>query len=122
MVDHKHLRRLDRIWVANPRYFITVCMENRQKSLASEKAVAVLCSEWKGALDKHGWAVGSYVVMPDHVHFFCTDGEQGVTLSDFMGKWKEWTAKRLKQEADLSGKIWQSGFFDHLLRSAESYS
>ena len=122
MVDHKHLRRLDRIWVANPRYFITVCMENRQKSLASEKAVAVLCSEWKGALDKHGWAVGSYVVMPDHVHFFCTDGEQGVTLSDFIGKWKEWTAKRLKQEADLSGKIWQSGFFDHLLRSAESYS
>jgi REP element-mobilizing transposase RayT len=97
-------------------------MENRQKSLASEKAVAVLCSEWKGALDKHGWAVGSYVVMPDHVHFFCTDGEQGVTLSDFIGKWKEWTAKRLKQEADLSGKIWQSGFFDHLLRSAESYS
>ena len=60
--------------------------------------------------------------MPDHVHFFCTDGEQSVTLSEFAGKWKEWTAKALKWQAGLDGQIWQSGFFDHLLRSSESYS
>jgi len=122
MSDHKHLKRLDRIWVVNPRYFITVCTENRRKILASEKAVSVLSREWESAIDRHGWAVGSYVIMPDHVHFFCTDGEQGVKLSEFIGKWKEWTAKTLKREAALNGQIWQGGFFDHLLRSAESYS
>lgn len=43
-------------------------------------------------------------------------------LSDFIGKWKEWTAKALKREVGLERQIWQSGFFDHLLRSSESYS
>jgi REP element-mobilizing transposase RayT len=122
MPDHKHLSRLDRIWITNPRYFITVCTEKRRKILAGEKTVFVLCREWESAMERHGWAVGSYVVMPDHVHFFCTDGEQGVTLSEFIGKWKEWTAKALKREAGLGGQIWQKGFFDHLLRSSESYS
>jgi REP element-mobilizing transposase RayT len=122
MPEHKHLKRLDRIWITNPRYFITVCTENRRPILASEETVSVLRKEWEAAMERHGWAVGSYVVMPDHVHFFCTDGEQGVTLSEFVGKWKEWTAKALKQTAGLDGHIWQSGFFDHLLRSSESYS
>ena len=60
--------------------------------------------------------------MPDHIHFFCTDTEQGTTLSQFMKKWKEWTSKRLKREAGLADFYWQRGFFDHVLRSSESYS
>ena len=122
MPEHKHLKRLDKIWTANPRYFITVCTENRRQILASEEKAAVLISEWEAAMERHGWAVGSYVIMPDHVHFFCTDSEQGILLSEFVGKWKEWTAKALKRKAGLDGQIWQSGFFDHLLRSSESYS
>jgi REP element-mobilizing transposase RayT len=122
MPDYKHLIRLDRMWITNPRYFITICTVNRRKILAEEKAVFVLRREWESAMERHGWAIGSYVVMPDHVHFFCTDGEQGVRLSEFVGKWKEWTTKALKREAGLDGQIWQKGFFDHLLRSSESYS
>jgi len=122
MQNHKHLKRLDRIWITNPRYFITICTEGRRNILATEKVVTVLCEEWLSATDRHGWAIGSYCVMPDHVHFFCTDGEQGVTLSGFLAKWKEWTTKRLNREVGIDGKIWQKGFFDHLLRSSESYS
>lgn len=84
--------------------------------------VDILCKEWAGAWDRHGWAVGSYVVMPDHVHFFCTDGGIGTTFSRFVGAWKEWTAKTIIQECNLGSPIWQKGFFDHLLRSDESYS
>ena len=119
---HKHLLRLDRVWVSNPRYFVTICTENRKKILDNRNVVSVLRKEWEQSFLRYGWAVGSYVVMPDHVHFFCTDGEQGATLSKFIGTWKEWTAKALKQELGLVGSVWQKGFFDHLLRSSESYS
>ncbi len=119
---HKHLNRLDRIWVSNPRYLITVCTHNRRKILADKRIAAVFRQEWEGAWDRHGWAVGSFVIMPDHIHFFCTDGERGTTLSRFVGGWKEWTAKALKRELDIEGAVWQKGFFDHLLRSSESYS
>lgn len=118
----KHLMRLSQIWVANPRYFITVCTQQRRPILATATATALLIEEWRSALDRHGWAVGSYCVMPDHVHFFCTDAACKTTLFGFVGTWKEWTAKRLKRGLGLDGVVWQKGFFDHLLRSSESYS
>jgi len=62
--------------------------------------------------------VGRYVIMPDHAHFFAAPvHENQNALSVVIGRWKEWTAKRLAQ-----GPIWQPEFFDHLLRSAESRS
>jgi len=122
MVIHKHLSRLSNVWVNNPRYFVTICTYNRREVLANDKVAEILRIEWDGAWDRHGWAIGSYVVMPDHVHFFCTDGELGTTLSHFIGSWKEWTSKAIKSELSIDGSIWQKGFFDHLLRSDESYS
>jgi len=39
-----------------------------------------------------------------------------------MQRWKEWTSKRIVRGLKLSGRIWQEEFFDHVLRSVESYS
>jgi len=60
--------------------------------------------------------------MPDHVHFFCWSRAEGGTLSEFVGKWKEWTSKRISRFLGLTGPIWQQEFFDHVLRSNESYA
>ena len=51
---------------------------------------------WRSAQERHGWSIGPYVIMPDHVHFFATPTDDAsATLASFMGAWKEWTAKRL---------------------------
>jgi putative transposase len=39
-----------------------------------------------------------------------------------MQAWKQWTSKRMARELNFSGNIWQEEFFDHVLRSSESYS
>ncbi len=49
-----------------------------------------------------------------------------------MQKWKQWTSKRIGREiavavigdpgAKQRGMVWQGEFFDHVLRSSESYS
>ena len=36
--------------------------------------------------------------------------------------WKQWTSKRIGPESDIEGQVWQAEFFDHVLRSEESYS
>jgi len=59
--------------------------------------------------------------MPDHVHFFCSAELNAKLLPAFMQAWKQWTSKRIAQEIKLSGHIWQDEFFDHILRSSESY-
>jgi putative transposase len=39
-----------------------------------------------------------------------------------MQAWKQWTCKRMTRELNFSGSVWQEEFFDHVLRSSESYS
>jgi REP element-mobilizing transposase RayT len=67
---YRHLRRLDRIWPDSPIYFITMCTKNRRSVLARDEASEILIREWDAAHKRHGWAIGRYVIMPDHVHFF----------------------------------------------------
>jgi len=76
---------------------------------------------WRNAPDVYGWLVGRYVIMPDHVHFFAAPrGDNAKSLSTFVGGWKRWT-RRLIREAGLKEFAWQREFFDHLMRSDESY-
>ena len=39
-----------------------------------------------------------------------------------MQMWKQWTSKRMARELNFNGNVWQAEFFDHVLRSSESYS
>jgi len=119
---HKHLRRLERIWIDWPIYFITTCTSKQRSILASKEVATFLVDEWLNAHDRHGWAIGRYVIMPDHVHFFCSAELDAKALLTFMQAWKQWTSKRMARELNFSGNIWQEEFFDHVLRSSESDS
>jgi REP element-mobilizing transposase RayT len=120
----KHLQRLDTIFEAwrGQIFFITVCVRHRQKALSDTKVADILIRAWKDALDIHGWAIGRYVIMPDHLHFFAAQSsEHSKDLSGFVGGWKYHTQARIRKEV-LSSFAWQKEFFDHLLRSDESYT
>jgi REP element-mobilizing transposase RayT len=119
---HKHLRRLERVWIDRPIYFMTTCTFGRCPILTSKEVAKILIDEWRNAHDRHGWAIGRYVIMPDHVHFFCSAELGAKALPTFMQAWKQWTSKRLTRELKLSGTVRQEEFFDHVLRSSESYS
>ena len=86
---HKHLRRLERVWVNWPIYFITTCTFERRPILNSSQVAAILVQEWRTAHKRHGWAIGRYVIMPDHVHFFCRAGLSAKPLGMFMQNWKQ---------------------------------
>jgi REP element-mobilizing transposase RayT len=119
---HKHLRRLERTWVASPLYFVTTCTLRRRKVLAEKRVAEILVEEWQAARERHGWTVGRYVIMPDHVHFFCAAQLKTRKLQAFIQKWKEWSSKRASRELQMPAGLWQEEFFDHVLRSNESYN
>lgn len=121
-MEYTHLKRLDRIWINNPIFFITTCTDNRRDILANSQSASILIREWKSAKERHDWHVGRYVIMPNHVHFFCAPGNEAKDLSLFMKFWKEWTSKRIRKLSSIDGNIWQSEFFDHLLCNEESYA
>lgn len=124
---HKHLRRLERVWLEPAIYYITICTFQRKPILATEFVAQILVQEWKNARKRHGWAVGRYVIMPDHVHFFCAAELDAKSLSDFIREWKSWTSRRIhalrpRPATAATTALWQREFFDHVLRSGESYS
>lgn len=119
---HKHLSRLDRVWIRDPIYFVTTSTLHRRRVLANDTAHTICIEVWENTRSLYGWHVGRYVVMPEHVHFFCAPGRNAKPLGTFVCKWKEWTAKYLHRRADVAVPLWQEEFFDHLLRSSESYS
>jgi REP-associated tyrosine transposase len=111
--------RLRRIFNHDPLFFITFCTHERKKLLASDAVDAAFVAFASQANSQRNIAVGRYVIMPDHVHFFVR-GSDDFQLGPWIGRLKQVLAKQIALTETLP--TWQRGFFDHVLRSDESYS
>src|SRR6185295_16138125 len=65
--------------------------------------------------------LGKYVLMPDHFHAFVALDDQRLLLSEWMKALKNALSKILRLQ-NISAPHFQKDFFDHVLRSSESYS
>jgi len=118
--DRKHLQRLRVAFKRPPIYFVTITVLDRRKALVDHGLAPVVVSALEEASQMNGWLVGRYVIMPDHVHFFCGAGASVNDLSKFVGCLKALSTRHAWAEG-WHGRLWQKEFHDHLLRSAESY-
>ena len=115
----ERLRRLDRIFSPSPIFFVTTCVFDRKPVLASSELHQAFV-EFAHRGEEHGAYVGSYVIMPDHLHLFVALADDQL-LGDWVKSLKNSLSKALRI-AGISAPHWQKGFFDHVLRSDESYS
>jgi putative transposase len=122
MPRRAHLHRLSNVWLDNPIFFLTACVSRRRQALANPAAAHELRKAWVAAQAIHGWRVGRFVIIPDHVHFFARPRLEAKTLAGFMRDWKKWTARRILAIDEAPAPLWQPEFFDHLLRSPQSYA
>jgi putative transposase len=97
--------------------FLTVCTKAKRKLLARDEAVQVILDSWREA---HQWLVGRYVVLPDHIHLFCTPcSDDGASLTRWIQYWKAIVSRNWPWPAERP--IWQRDFWDRKLRRDESY-
>jgi putative transposase len=101
-------------------YFVTCCTFRRRPLLATKDVHATFVEFGQRAQLDVGVAVGRYVILPDHLHFFVAIPEDD-SLGKWVGSLKRALGRRTQLE-DSSNPIWQRGFFDHVLRNEESYS
>lgn len=113
------LHRLNFVFARHPVYFVTACTDQRQQLLASKDVLQSfhVFSRKAGA---RGVYVGRYVLMPDHLHVFVSFAPDAIPLAAWMKSLKNALSKTLRQKG-VAGPHWQKGFFDHVLRSPESY-
>ena len=127
-MSHNQPLRLERIFqaYAPPLYFVTLCARQRREIFNSERVHNAFLDYCRSAHD-HNIAVGRYVLMPDHIHFF-VQGNPNFDLGVWVRGLKRVVAaavsggRRLVNSASSQGSIWQRGFFDHVIRNTESYA
>ena len=59
--------------------------------------------------------------MPDHIHLFVSIANGSFTLSGWIKSLKNTVSKTLRGQ-NVAAPHWQKGFFDHVMRSSDSYS
>ena len=110
-------RRFDLFYSRESVFYITFCTLNRTP-IRELSAAHGAFSRHSQRASQHNVAVGLYVFMPDHLHLF-VKGDANFMLSRWMGGLKRTIAVEL---GFRSRELWQPGFFDHVLRSDESYN
>jgi putative transposase len=96
--------------------FVTVCTKDRKAVLANVIAFSAIVSAWRGAA---AWTVGRFVIMPDHVHLFCSPANNAFSIQSWVTFWKSSVSRRWIDPAIRP--IWQVQMWDTQIRSGDSY-
>ncbi|MFA6293649.1 MAG: transposase [Victivallales bacterium] len=102
-----------------PFYFVTFNTHDRREILASDtihSKFLEFCIEAKN----HGVFVGTYVIMSEHIHLFVWINLESCDLKKWIKSLKCFLSVEL-EEINVKRPHWQIGFFDHVLRSSDSY-
>lgn len=70
--------------------------------------------------DGERYTLRSFSIMPNHVHVLVRLRD-GWPLEKVVQNWKERSAKAINQVLGTAGTVWQKGYFDRLIRSAEHW-
>src|SRR6266705_1084255 len=90
-----HLQRLDLVFERSPIYFVTACMQDRRKLLATAAIHETFLRFAREGPARGAW-VGAYVLMADHLHVFVATDDEKITLSDWMKSLKNTISKALR--------------------------
>ncbi len=113
------LGRLERLFTRCPIYFITARTYRWRRILDNQHVL----ESFKSLAHRAGGyrvLVGSYVIMPDHLHLFAAFNAESPSLSMWMKSLRNTLSRTLRQTG-VRPPHWQDGFFDHVMRSEESY-
>jgi putative transposase len=116
----ERLRRLEFTFQRAPIYFVTANTHERQPVLNNADVHARMIEFGEEGANRGAW-LGAYVLMPDHLHAFVVIDDERLKLSSWIKSLKNTLSKVLRIQ-DIPSPHWQKGFFDHILRSEESYS
>ena len=116
----ERLRRLDYTFQRLPIYFVTACAPERRRILNHVDVQARLIEFGRAGSNRGAW-LGAYVLMPDHFHAFVIIDDTRLSLSIWMKSLKNSLSKTLRA-LRVPPPHWEKVFFDHILRSDESYS
>ena len=143
MPNRKPLRLTDYDYSAPGAYFVTICTHEKACLFgriipAADKAGAYMQYSPIGKMAREclldiashydNVRVDHWVIMPNHIHMLVQitekiDSQPGMRcdISNVVGKYKAAVTRKIGQARLPSGKLWQTSFYDHVIRNQEDY-
>ena len=143
----KSIRLKDYDYSSNGYYFVTICVQNREK-LFGEIVGATLCgrpnnpdkiiTKWLLELENkfNDIKIDEYIIMPNHIHFIIkrtgdhtgsTGDHTGSPLRDIIGWFKTMTTNeyiagvKSGKFIPFKGRLWQRNYYEHIIRNYDDY-
>lgn len=86
--------------------------------LLRDPEVARILADALHHFDGQRYALGAYVVMPNHAHALFALGDH-YDIQSVMKSWKGYTAHAINKHLGRHGALWQGDYWDRLLRSED---
>ena len=100
-------------------FFLTLCVKPRRPVFSSALINRQIVMEVTKLQEESFWGVYLYCIMPDHIHLIVNPGSKG--LAEAVKRFKGRLCVFWRLHGD-GMSLWQDGYFDHVLRSSESYT
>jgi len=116
------LRLKDYDYSSEGAYFVTVSCSDKKEYFNSPSIKEIVEVNLKNLNKRFNVTVDHFCIMPDHVHLILFFKEkQGFALSQVIQAYKSLVAKEIRDKFGISEKIWQRGFYDHIIRNEKDY-
>ncbi|MBZ5539240.1 MAG: transposase [Acidobacteriia bacterium] len=98
--------------------FVTICCEKRRPVFADLSLGRCTLSYLAESAARRSFSLHSFCLMPDHLHFLAEGMDDACDLVKFIHVFKQRTAFACRRSN--SQQLWQTRFYDHILRRAEA--
>ena len=113
-------RRLSRLDLPGHTYYLTCCVDKRRPILQRADLAEFLISLYAAQRDYGRIALHGYVVMPDHYHVLLTlKGES--SISAVVRAVHSLFARHCRATTQFRGRIWQTRFYDRVIRNESDW-
>jgi len=104
-------------------YMVTAGVYQKHFLLNTPEKLGVV----RGMLFKYAtqfdWKLQAWAVMGNHYHFMAASPESAQTLSDFIAKFHEYSAKKLNQIDNMAGrKVWHNYWDSHITHQTSYFA
>jgi putative transposase len=98
-------------------YFLTICTLDRCLAFREDAFARYVIGRFRRTARSFAFAIPAYCVMPDHVHYLLEGRSAAADFRGFVKSAKQSTGQTYAHKQKR--RLWQEGFFDHVLRPEE---
>ena len=98
--------------------FMTIRAYANQSPFIREDLNQLILDALREEQGRQNCAVFTYCLMPDHLHFLISPGQDGISVLTFTEQYKGKSTNR-SWAMGWRGKLWQPRYYDHIVRAEE---